>query len=127
MTPQEVSARAALHPAALALCRFYIRSPVEGGQFRYEQISLASSQMDCRLRTAHPPLPGDLIFLWDSYKKEGGMFRVIERAWHHAGWGSMVWPYTEMLPTEGPGADIIVEPAEGLFRDEAPIPDEDES
>lgn len=115
-----------LHPASLAVCRFCVRTPAGDGQFTYEPVNLDSARFDGRLRTAHPPLPGDLIFLWDSIKREGGVFRVIERCWHHAGFGSTYWPVLEQFPAEGPGVDIIVEAAEGPFRDEAPNADEDD-
>ena len=114
------------HRATFAVCRFYIKTPAGDGQFTYESVELGSSQHDGRLRTTRPPLPGDLIFLWDGLKGEGGQFRVIERSWRHASWGSTYWPYIEMLPTEGPSVDVIVEADEGPFRDEAPVPDKDE-
>lgn len=113
--------KAALHPAAVARCSFYVRIPVTAGTFHYEQISLASSQLDTCLHTTHPPVPGDLIFLPDRRADYSGMFRVIERAWHHAGLGSAAWSRGEALPAEGPRLDVIVEPAAGLFRDEAPM------
>jgi hypothetical protein len=115
-----------LHPAALAVCHFYVRTPAGDGQFTYEPITLDSASGDGRLRTAHPPLPGDLILLSDSHSKKGGIFRVLERCWYHASYLSTYWPVLEPLPVEGPGMDIIVEPAEGLFRDEAPSADEDD-
>lgn len=111
-----------LHPVAIAWCRFYIRAAAGDDQFRYESIHCSCSRFDGRIPTPHPPLPGDLISLWDSLEKKGGMFRVIERSWHHASYGSVNWPYTENLPVEGPGMDIIVEPAEGVFRNEVPVP-----
>ena len=113
------------HPAALAVCHFYIRAPAGDGKYTYEPVHLDSADFNGRLRTAHPPLPGDLIFLWDSLKKEGGVFRVLERCWHHAGFGSTYWPVLEPLPVEGPAVDIIAEATEGPFRDQAPTLDED--
>ena len=114
------------HRATFAVCHFYIRTPAGDGLFNYDQVQISGSQHDAALRTTHPPLTGDLISLWDSYTQKGGQFRVIDRAWHHAAWGSTIWPYTEILPTDGPRVDIIIEAAEGPFSDAAPVPDEDE-
>ncbi len=107
------------HPSAVVLCRFYVRSPAGDGQFRYESVEVGNRAGDGRLPTPHPPLPGDLVFLWDTTEKKGGQFRVIERAWSHASWGSVNWPHSETMPVHGPSLDIIVEAADGLFRDEA--------
>jgi hypothetical protein len=41
--------------------------------------------------------------------------------WSYAAFGSVVWPYGKSEPAEGPMLDIIVEPAEGVYRDEAPF------
>jgi len=71
----------------------------------------------------HPPAPGDLITLWSrTGAVEGGpVFRVLERLWSHASFGSVTFPYGAEEPREGPLLDIIAEPAGSPYRDEAPI------
>lgn len=109
---------------AIVRCSFYVRSAVASG-YRYDPVHLTSVNHDGMLPTCHPPLPGDLISLYDSLTHAGGTYRVIERAWLHAGYGSTNWPVLEPLPIEGPMLDIIVEAADGPFRDQAPEPSED--
>lgn len=109
---------------AIVSCSFYIRTRASGG-WRYSPVDLSDSEHQGHLRTTHPPATGDLIYLYDRTSQEGGAFRVIERAWQHSSWGSVNWPYTEAMPAVGPALDVIVEPATGLFRDEAPKPEEE--
>lgn len=105
-------------------CQFYERVEVEGG-YRYDQINVNGPTGFDPLVTPHPPAVGDLIHLWDAYKKRGGTFRVVERAWHHSSYGSTDWPYGSPVSKEGPLLDIIVEAAVGPFVDEAPSEDEE--
>jgi hypothetical protein len=105
-------------------CNFYRRSPVDVGLWRYDHISLAGPHGDTFLHTPHPPHVGDLIGLYDPFTKKGGVHRVVERSWTHSSWGSADWPYGEPRPHVGPLLDVIVEDAEGPFRDEAPQDDE---
>ena len=72
------------------------------------------------LHTLHPPRIGDLLPLWDEHKRAGGCFRVVDREWHHPGFGSAVWPLTETAPKEGPSLTVIVEADLGIFYKEAP-------
>ena len=64
------------------------------------------------LPTPWPPSIGDIVYL------PGGMHEVVARQWVYASWGSMDWPHHETQPLTGPLLDIIVVPAEGVFRDE---------
>lgn len=108
-------------------CAFHVRTTVSDGPpptYHYEQVHLSGWDHDGRLHTPHPPQVGDLIFLWDDLKKNGGYYRVIERSWLHAAYGSTDWPHAEMSPKKGPLVDIVVEPAEGIFRGEAPGEDD---
>lgn len=111
------------HPAGVAHCRFYVRTG-DPGLFRYESVALASWAGTLDLPTPHPPLAGDLISLYDVDTHAGGQYRVIERAWSHASYGSVHWPYGEPLAAVGPTLDIIVVPDAGPFRDEAPAEEE---
>lgn len=108
-------------------CSFAERVYVAGslrttGGFRYTRISRGGPGGDDFLHTDHPPDVGDHIFLWDQ-SEDGprGNFVVIERSWTHSAFGSADWPRTEPRPTVGPMLDIIVEKAEGMYRDE-PVP-----
>ncbi len=105
-------------------CHFYVRVPV-GDQFRYDRVNVSGPQGDSTLHTEYPPLVGDLIHLYDKQGHQG-QFRVIERAWMHSSWGSFNWPYGEPRSKVGPTLDLIVEPADGLFVNEAPTPDEED-
>lgn len=106
-------------------CQFYVRTPVEGG-FRYDMISIDGPNGAGRMVTAYPPAVGDLISLWDALKRQGGTYRVLERAWMHSSYGSTDWPYAERTSKEGPLLDVIVEAAEGPFVDEVSDDEDDE-
>jgi hypothetical protein len=100
-------------------CNFYLRLTItDAPTYRYRAI-LISNPESGGILTIHPPAIGDLIGLWDQFRKEGGTYRVIERCWQHAGWGSISWPYTENRPIVGPALDVIVIPFEGPFVQEA--------
>jgi hypothetical protein len=109
----------------LVHCRFYVRSLAGpgAGLYRYQPVNLNNSDWAGTLPTLHPPLEKDLIFLFDN--SDGGArgwFRVIDRAWHHAAYLSQNWPAGKDQPDVGPRLEIIVEPDEPLFADEAPNP-----
>lgn len=105
-------------------CGFYIRTVVSTDPllYEYEKVALNGPQGTGNLVTSTPPAIGDLIHLWDTYKKTGGTFRVLERSWGHAEYGSVTWPYGEPEPKEGPLLHIIVEKSKGPFVNEAPNP-----
>jgi hypothetical protein len=102
---------------------FHERIPAEGG-YRYRRISINNRQGDTYLRTPHPPLMGDLIQLWDATEGRGGVYQVVARQWLHSSYGSPDWPHGQATSSVGPLLDIVVEAAEGAFRDEAPSEDE---
>lgn len=108
------------------VCSFYIRTPAGDGQFHYEHVNISSPHYDGKMHTPYPPQAGDLIHLWDTIKKQGGTYEVIARQWLHSSYGSTNWPPLEQQPTVGPLLDVIVELAEGVFRNEAPRPDGDD-
>ena len=109
------------------VCSFYIRTPTDNGQFHYEPINVGSPHGDGKLHTPYPPHVGDLIHPWDPFKKAGGTFEVLARQWLHSSYGSTNWPPLEPQPIVGPLLELIVETAEGVFRDQTPQPnDEDE-
>jgi len=112
-------------PAAVVHCAFYVATNAGDGLFRYQQVILSNSDHDTYLPTPHPPSVDDLIWLWDTVSKSGGQFRVIERAWHHSAYCSANWPTLEKLLRYGPRLDIIVELADGPFRNEVPSGEED--
>ncbi|WP_329214848.1 hypothetical protein OG352_05335 [Streptomyces sp. NBC_01485] len=109
------------------VCSFYIRTPAEQGQFHYEPVNVSSPHYDGKMHTLYAPAVGDLIHLWDTTKKQGGTFEVLARHWLHSSYGSTSWPVLEQQPTVGPLLDLIVQAAEGVFRDQAPLPDEEEA
>jgi hypothetical protein len=106
-------------------CQFAVRYPAGDGKWRYQPVDIASPGGGAFVPMTWPPVVGDLISLWDrgKYQPEGGpLFRVVDRGWMHASWGSADWPYGESEPRTGPLVDIIVEPAsQGVYRDETPI------
>jgi hypothetical protein len=122
------SSIAALDKRNLVDCFFYVREPATGhpGKYRYTRTTLNGQNMNGAYRTAHPPVPGDLIDLADTVHRDlRGVYRVIGRHWFRNEFCSANWPATEELPTEPALLYLVVERAEGLFPDEAPS-DEDE-
>lgn len=109
-----------------AACAFTVRQPAEHGQFRYERIWVDGRDGDGRIHTAHPPVVGDIVGLRDRFTGRDGMFEVVMRQWSHPQYLSAAWPNGERRPNIGPMVDIVVIPAEGVFRDEAPISNEDQ-
>lgn len=77
------------------------------------------------LLTDHPPIIGDLAYLSghtpDPGDPEGpalgagGAYRVVDRAWAPAAYGSQSWSYGERQ-TEPERLDVMLEPAGGLFE-----------
>jgi hypothetical protein len=108
------------------VCCFFIRTPADGDQFYYDPVNVGSWHGDGNLHTPYPPDVGDLIHLWDTFKKQGGTYKVLAREWLHSSYGSTYWPVLEQQPTVGPRLDLIVEPAEGVFQDQAMRPDDED-
>jgi len=109
------------------VCSFYIRTPAGDSQFQYESVNIGSPHGDGKMHTPYPPAVGDLIHLRDTIKQSGGTYEVIIRQWLHSSYGSTNWPVLEQQPTVGPLLELLVEPAEGVFRDQAPRPDDEEA
>lgn len=84
---------------------------------------------DGHLRTFHPPAVGDRFHGGQVNAPNGwaemGEFRVIDRRWSWAQYGSQNWPYGPR-PSTGPLLELICERTEGLFAGEADVPDDDE-
>lgn len=108
------------------VCSFSIRTPADHGLYRYERVNIASPHYDGKMHTPYPPTVGDLIHLWDTINKAGGTYQVLARQWLHSSYGSTNWPLLEQQPTVGPLLEVIVEPAEGVFRNEAPAHDDED-
>jgi hypothetical protein len=109
---------------ALPRCKFAVRYPAGDGKWRYQSVIVAGYDSSAFAPMRYPPAPGDLISLWDQFRGrlEGGpVFQVVARMWMHSSYGSADWPYGKPEPQSGPLLDIIVEPAEGAYRDETPI------
>lgn len=104
-------------------CTFYIRKQVtsDPATYDYAQVYLRGGPLGGggSLDTPHPPMAGDLIWLQPD-RSPGGCYRVIERAWQHAAYGSANWPFGVRRTAVGPILTIVVEPDDGPFRDEAP-------
>lgn len=113
-------------PEPLVRCQFYARTPAGAGQFRYERINVDDPDHPGFLMTPYPPAPGDLIYLADRDGQTHGTYTVVARSWGHTAYGSADWPQLTARPRSGPWLDIAVEPAPGLFADEAPGTDADE-
>lgn len=97
-------------------CSLKERVPVQGG-FRYDHVSVRGHALDGYLYTEHPPAIGDLIALTGA-PSGVGVFHVVDREWLHSSFGSTNWPYGQPEPVVGPILTVIVERAEGMFRDE---------
>lgn len=123
------------HPSQVVRCVLYARTPAGSAQrgmsqvtlWRYERVNASSSQFDTYLHTPCPPAVGDLVGIYDHITHQAHTLRVVERAWHHASYGSADWPPLEPLTTVGPMLDLICEAADGPFVNEAPAgPDPEE-
>jgi hypothetical protein len=111
-------------------CTFYIRTTIttDPATYRYDQAYVRGDAYGNggSLVTPHPPAVSDLIWLNDGEGHHpGGNYRVIERAWQHAAYGSANWPLGTKRTTVGPILTIILEADAGPFRDEAPGSEED--
>jgi hypothetical protein len=101
----------------LVYVRWVVRTPVGDNpldvDYHYRQISLPTPGVD-GWRTPWPPAVGDLVSLPDA-----GMYRVVDRGWMFAGYGSMNWPAATgpgpARPVVGPILTVLVEAAEGMF------------
>lgn len=99
-------------------CHFYVRHRVDGG-YHYASFDPGTPESPfIPLSTA--PQVGDLVWLYDRATKAGTTHQVLERSWQYPEYGSRNWPHGAPGPTVGPMVEIIVEPAEGLFRNEVP-------
>jgi hypothetical protein len=110
-------------------CTFYVRDQVaeDPPTYHYGMISQDSGpSQGGSLVTPHPPAVGDLIGLHDRLTRTSGGYRVIERYWTYSQYGSGDWPAGEMHPRTGPLLTLIVVPDNGPFRDETPLPPEEE-
>lgn len=108
---------------AVVRCRFYVKVTTEGG-WHYDPVHISGPEGDGALYTTHTPAAGDLIWLWDSLAKQGGMYEVVLRQWMHASHGSTNWPYGEPVAQIGPELILVVVLADGAFRDEVERPEE---
>lgn len=101
-------------PYPMPRCTFYTRTPVgDGSACRYKTIRVSGWSGEGDVCTPHPPAVGDFVSL------SGSTYRVVERAWVFPVYGSAAWP-SGPTPLEGSWLQIMLETAEGLFRDEAP-------
>ena len=107
--------------STFARVKFSVRSPATADSWHYDRITLDSPYGGGFTPMHHPPAVGDLIVLSDKHRDDlSGVFRVVERQWVHASYGSASWPLSKPEPADGPLLDIIVEPSEGAYRDEEP-------
>lgn len=110
-------------------CRFAVRYPAaEEGKWDFRTVWLSSWDSSGGLPTGQPPMAGDLVVLsadrGDPEVMGGPVFRVVERMWAYPEYGSAAWPRGTSRPASGPSLEIVVEPAAGLYRDEAGEPGE---
>lgn len=96
-------------------CTFYVRRLIESG-YRYSMVGLPGPGFHTHL----PPSVGDVIYLQGT-----GMVKVLGRQFLPASWGSQAWNRADESPPTA--VDIVVEPTEGLFADEAPLTEEEKA
>ena len=105
-------------------CDFSVRRPAPDNKWNYERLRFETWYGNTFLPLAYPPAVGDLIILQPdpepAHETGGPIFRVVGRMWAHPQYGSMSWKYGTPTPESGPSLDIVVEPAEGLYLNEAP-------
>lgn len=108
--------------STFARVTFSVRRPTPDNHWDYQRISPDSPYGSGFVPMNFPPVVGDLIILQDAHREvEGGpVFQVIGRQWAHSNYGSPSWPHNAPEPREGPLLNIVVEPAEGIFRNERP-------
>lgn len=103
-------------------CHFYVRTQVNlGSGYRYHSIAVREPAGAGPVLLAEALAMGDLVSLRDENTQVVGSYRVIERSWLHASYGSYDWPYNAPMATTPPMLDLIVVEAEGVFRNEAEI------
>ena len=108
--------------SAYPCVKFAIRYPAGDGTWRYVSVVQSTYVSTAFPPLQHVPAVGDLVSLYDQSNEEArGIFRVLERMWMYSSYGSADWPYGQREPSTGPLVDVIVEPADGPYRDEAPI------
>lgn len=90
---------------------------------RYDSKALYMDGPHGQLLTDHPPAVGDLIDLRgttadpadpENSVRFDGAYRVIDRAWRPASYGSPTWPFGERQ-TGPEWLDVMVEPAAEFF------------
>lgn len=109
-------------------CMFYVRELVsEEPTYRYRLVSHHSPRGDGRLRTDHPPIVGDFVFLYDKQAQVSGGFTVIARSWSRSSYGSINWPVGKDAPVVPDLLDIVCEAAVGPFVSEADEPEGDDA
>jgi hypothetical protein len=102
-----------------ARCSFYVRTvDLASSRHRFTHLVPAGLSMSGLVELEHPPVIGDLIYLRDTETETSGAYRVVDRAWSHAAYGSPAWPAAQARPTNGPWVDIVLEPALGVFTTE---------
>lgn len=106
-------------------CTFYLRKPLGGG-YEYLLLHFPAYGNIGDFVTENPPLVGDLVPLRDTDGRFDGTVRVLDRQWGHNQYGSANWPITEPRPVQPDMLSIVVEEAEGIFRDEVARKEEEE-
>ena len=94
-------------------------------RYRYTPIVIANPTGDGCLLTFTPPAVGDHILLTADRPAEGldvisGLFKVYDRMWHPAGWGSTHWSHgsNSRMQTEPLWLELFVDAAPGLYVNE---------
>lgn len=96
-------------------CWFYIRH--DGAD--PERLYVAGFEGGSNWLTDHPPVVGDLIRLFGTVsvgedepeRKVGGVWRVVEREWMPASYGSVNWPYGQPQQVAPLMLAVSIEPA----------------
>lgn len=105
---------------------FYNRTSANDGKYIYSPISVRSPQADTALHLPYPLQVGDSIYLSASEEDKRGFYRIVNRQFLPASFGSVSWPYTTNLPSPPITAHIIcIRDEEAFFENESEyLPDE---
>ncbi len=110
---------------------WHLTERIKVGEYWDYEILSPHNVPNSRWTFSIPPMPGDLIhvtktvYLDDDAPDDAerplpefGTYRVVERCFGPAAYGSPAWPYVKAPPACW--VDIIVERADGPFRNERP-------
>ncbi|MBF6577253.1 hypothetical protein [Nocardia farcinica] len=100
-------------------CSFEVRRTDDSGKEIITSLPVDGPRGDGELRTDHPPVIGDTIYLTD--KEIGGYtYRVVARDWEYPAYGSKDWPAGEPRPLTSPLLRCLIERVPDIGKEEQP-------